>query len=173
MTVTIAFDLSLLYLVALNVIAILGYVLLLKHRARRQQDKTTKVTAAIDRYFRADGIEVGVEAIPRPGGRSYIAFVESEPMKRFRYSHIIEITLRMHVRHECGVELERVFWRFPIRGTGQAAEDAVRSMEASEQEQDEYIRAGLDLRKQKGYDISESSWEEFQKTLSKSDSRGA
>jgi hypothetical protein len=167
MTVTLAFDLALLYLVAVNVIAILGYVLLLKQRARRLVQNTRAVTNAIVDYFRADGIEVAAEAIPRPGGKSYIAFVESEPMKRFRYSHIIEITLRMHIRHECGVELERIFWRFPIRGRGQAAEAAVREMEITEGDQDQYIREGLDLKKEKGYDIHESSWEEFEKTIMK------
>lgn len=168
MTVTVAFDLSLLYLVAVNIIAILAYVLLLKQRTRRQERNTRAVSSAIVEYFRADGIEVTVEAVPRPGGKSYIAFVESEPMKRFRYSHIIEITLRMHVQHECGgVDLERVFWRFPIHGKGQEAEDAVREMEMTDREQDEYLREGLDLKKQKGYDISESSWEEFQKTLTR------
>ena len=167
MTVTVAFDLSLLYLVAVNVIAILGYVLLLKRRAYRRAGKTQRVVNVIVDYFRADGVEVRAEAIPRPDGTSYVALVESEPMKRFRYSHIIEITLRMHIRHECGVELERIFWRFPIRGQGQAAEDAVREMEITEQAQDDYIREGLDLKKQKGYDISESSWEEFERTIIK------
>lgn len=174
MTVTIAFDLAVLYLVALNVIALLGYVLVLKRRARRLENDTAAVARAIVDYFRADGIEVAVEAIPRPGGRSFIAFVESEPMKRFRYSHIIEITLRMHVRHQCGVELERVFWRFPIRGKGQAAEEAVRRMELTEaEEEDEYLREGLDLKKEKGYDIHESSWEEFQSTMIRSGRPGA
>jgi hypothetical protein len=165
MTVTVAFDLAVLYLVAINVIAILGYVLVLKRRAKRLALNTSAVTKAIIDYFRADGIEVSVEAIPRPGGKSYIAFVESEPMKRFRYSHIIEITLRMHIHHACGVELERIFWRFPIRGRGQAAEAAVREMEITDEDQDEYIREGLDLKKEKGYDIHESSWEEFEKTI--------
>lgn len=165
MTVTVIFDLALLYLVALNVVALLGYVLLLKRRARRLAQNTGKVARTIIEYFRADGIEVAVEAIPRPDGKSYIAFVESEPMKRFRYSHIIEITLRMHIRHACGVELERIFWRFPIRGKGQAAEAAVREMDIVADEEDEYVREGLDLKKEKGYDIHESSWEEFQDTV--------
>jgi len=169
MTVTVAFDLALLYLVAVNVIAILVYVLVLKRRARRLKQDTAAVAAAIVDYFRADGIDVSVEAIPRPAGKSFIAFVESEPMKRFRYSHIIEITLRMHIRHACGVELERIFWRFPIRGRGQAAEAAVREMEITADGHDEYIREALDLKKEKGYDIHESSWEEFERTIIKTD----
>ncbi len=167
--VTIAFDLAALYLVAINVIAILIYVLVIKRRGRVLKVDTQNVVNAIADYFRADGIEVAVEAFPRPGGESFIAFVESEPMKRFRYSHIIEMTLRMHVRYACGVELERIFWRFPIHGKGQAAETAVREMEISESDQDEYLREGLELKKEKGYDIQESSWEEFQKSAVKTE----
>lgn len=166
--VTLSFDLAALYLVAVNVIAILVYVLVIKHRTRCLEKETSGVAKAIVDYFRADGIEVEAEAIPRPGGKLFVAFVESEPMKRFRYSHIIEITLRMHVRHECGVELERIFWRFPIRGKGLMAEVAAREMEIQTDEQDEYIREGRDLQKEKGYDIQESSWEEFEKTTIKS-----
>ena len=40
-------------------------------------------------------------------------------------------------------------------------------MEITETDQDEYIREGLDLKKEKGYDIHESSWEEFEKTIIK------
>jgi hypothetical protein len=167
MTVTIAFDLALLYLVAANVIAILGYALVLKRRAQHLEESAKAVRSAVVDYFSADGIEVAVEAIPRHGGKSFIAFIESEPMKRFRYSHIVEITLRMHVQHACGQNLERIFWRFPIRGKGRAAEEAVREMEISDDEHDEYIREGLEMKKEKGYDIHESSWEEFESTTTK------
>lgn len=166
--VTLSFDLAALYLVAVNVIAILVYVLVIKHRTRRLERQTLAVAKAIIDYFHADGIEVEAEAIPRPGGKLFVAFVESEPMKRFRYSHIIETTLRMHIRRECGVELERIFWRFPIRGKGLMAEVAAREMEIQTDEQDEYIREARDLQKEKGYDIQESSWEEFEKTTIKS-----
>lgn len=167
--VTVTFDLAVLYLVAINVVAILFYILVIKRRERRLQKDTQRVVNAVAEYFRADGIEVVVEVFPRSMGHSFIAFVESEPMKRFRYSHIIEMTLRMHIRHECGVELERVFWRFPIRGKGQAAEAAAREMEISDRDEDEYLREGQDLKKEKGYDIRESSWEEFQSTVGKAE----
>ena len=59
--------------------------------------------------------------------------------------------------------------RFPIRGKGQAAEAAAREMEISDRDQDTYLREGLDLKKEKGYDIRESSWEEFQSTVVKTE----
>jgi len=182
MSVTVVFDLAVLYLVAANVVAILGYVLVLKHRARRLENSTQAVSRAIVDYFRADGIEVSVEAIPRAGGKRFIAFIESEPMKRFRYSHIVEISLRSHVWHVCGQEVDRIFWRFPIRGKGKEEQEAVvRQMETAEEEEekqektekqereekhDEYLREGWEqLKELAGYDISEGSWEEFENTV--------
>lgn len=170
MTVTLSFDLTLLYIVAANVVAILAYVLVLKHRARRLEHSIKAVSAVIVDYFRADGIEVRVDCVPGPGGKGFIAFIESEPMKRFRYSHIVEASLRIHVQRACKEELDRIFWRFPIQGKGRAAEAGAREMEIPDDKHDEYIREGLDaLRKKGAYDIREGSWEEFENTVIKSD----
>lgn len=169
MTVSVTFDLAMLYLVAINVFAILGYLLLLKRRARRQAHNVAAVSKAVTDYFRADGIEVYVECVARPGGKGFIALIESVPMKRFRYSYIVEASLRTHVSHVCGQELERIFWRFPMPGKGQEAEAAIREMEISDDRHDEYVREGLKyLKKQEGYDIGEGSWEEFENTVTKS-----
>ena len=169
MTVTLSFDLTLLYIVAVNVIAILVYVLVLKHRARRLQRSIKAVSAVIVDYFRADGIEARVECVPGHGNKGFIAFVESEPMKRFRYSHIVEDSLRVHVQRTCKEELDRIFWRFPILGKSRAEEAGVREMEILDDKHDEYIREGLEaLRKKEAYDIREGSWEEFENTVIKS-----
>ncbi len=166
MTVTIAFDLAVLYLVAVNVVALLGYVLVLKHRARRRENSIKAISAVIVDYFRADGIEVRANCVPNPGGSGFVAFVESEPMKRFRYSHIVEASLRTHVQRACGEELDRIFWRFPIYGKSQEA--GLKEMEAQEKGPDEYVREGLEYLRKKGtYDIREGSWEEFETTVMK------
>jgi hypothetical protein len=170
MTVTLSFDLTLLYVVAINVLVILVYVLLLRQRARRQAHNVTAVSKAVADYFRADGIEVYVECVARPGGKGFIALIESVPMKRFRYSYVVEASLRTHVSHVCGQELERIFWRFPIPGKGQAAEAAIGEMEIPDDEHDEYVREGLKyLKKEEGYDIREGSWEEFENTVTNRD----
>ncbi len=166
MIVTIAFDLAVLYLVSVNVIALLGYVLVLKHRARQRENSTKAISAVITDYFRTDGIEVRADCVPNPGGKGFVAFVESEPMKRFRYSHIVESSLRAHVQRTCGEQLDRIFWRFPIYGKNQEA--GAREMEAPEKKPDEYVREGLEYLEKKGaYDIREGSWEEFATTIMK------
>lgn len=169
MTVTLSLDLTLLYIVAFNVVLILVYVLVLKHRARQQERSIKAVCAVIVDYFRADGIEVRVDCVPGRGAKGFIAFIESEPMKRFRYSNIVEASLRLHVQRTCGEELDRIFWRFPFRGKGQAAEAGAREMDVPDSKHDEYIREGLEaLRKKGAYDIREGSWEEFENTVIKS-----
>jgi hypothetical protein len=166
MTVTVVLDLALLYLVGTNVLAILVYVLVLKRRARRLANDIRSISSVIADYFRADGIEVRVDCVASPNGKGFIAFIESEPMKRFRYSYIVEATLHIHVHRMCGLELERIFWRFPIQGNLQKAEEAVREMEKHDDERDDYIREGLEyLKKKEGYDIREGSWEEFENTV--------
>lgn len=169
MTVTLSFDLTLLYIVAVNIVAILAYVLVLKYRARRLKRSINAVSAVIVDYFRADGIEVRVDCVPGRGDKNFIAFIESEPMKRFRYSNIIEASLRVYVQRTCKEELDRIFWRFPIHGKGRAAEAGVRDTEIPDVKHDEYIREGLEaLRKKGAYDIREGSWEEFENTVIKS-----
>ncbi len=170
MAVTLSFDLTLLYIVAANVIAILVYALILKHRARRLARSIKAVSAVIVDYFRADGIEVRAECVPGHGNKGFIAIIESEPMKRFRYSHIVEDSLRLHVQRTCKEELDRIFWRFPIIGKSHAEEDGDREMDVLDDKHDEYIREGLEaLRKKEAYDIREGSWEEFENTVIKSD----
>jgi hypothetical protein len=91
-------------------------------------------------------------------------------MKRFRYSHIVEDSLRLHVQRTCKEELDRIFWRFPIVGKSHAEEDGDQEMDVLDDKHDDYIREGLEaLRKKEAYDIREGSWEEFENTVIKSD----
>ncbi|MDP2057260.1 MAG: hypothetical protein Q8K35_05830, partial [Thiobacillus sp.] len=69
MTVTLSLDLTLLYIFAANVVAILAYVLVLKHRARRRERSIKAVSAVIVDYFQADGIEVRVDCVPGRGAK--------------------------------------------------------------------------------------------------------
>lgn len=170
MIVTLSFDLTLLYVFAANVIAILVYVLLLKRRARRLKRSIEAISAAIADYFRADGIDARVECLPGRTSKGFIAIIESEPMKRFRYSNIIEASLRLHVLRTCSEDLDRIFWRFPLQGKSRAADESIKQTDASDDKHDEYIREGLEaIRKKGAYDIREGSWEEFKDTVIKND----
>lgn len=158
MTLTLTFDLTLLYLVAINIVAVLAYVLYIKEHNRRLDRKTAKLTAFITDYFSHSGVAAIVECLPRDGGKRYIAIIDSEPQKRFRYSHIVEISLHNHVETALGIDLERVYWRFPIQARP-LSEGAAAPAAAP---QDEYLSEALErIKDHPGYAISEGSWEQF------------
>jgi hypothetical protein len=161
-------------LVALNVIGVVAYALAVKMKAKRKARNIQAIRAVILDYFRRSGVEVSVSCTELGQGR-YTAMVESEPMKRFRLSHIIEMTLREHVRRSVSVDLDKIYWRFPVKqaqaqamaaqattevqGAQAAAEDA-----KPDTESDDYINEGLEhYRHIPKPEVEELSWEQFEK----------
>jgi hypothetical protein len=149
-------------LIAAALALLLGFLLaaLLLRRARpasRARDGNAEaeaVASAIRDYFRKSGVSVSAAATRLAASTSYTAMVESEPMKRFRLSHIVEKSLAEHVRKTCDLELEKVYWRFPIKSAPQPAAD-----------KDEYINEGLmNLKDLSQYELSEGSIEMFEAT---------
>lgn len=164
--ITVSFDLRILYFVAANIIAILVYVLVIKHRARREKRNIAAISKAVVEYFRKNGVEVSVGCIKLLDNKRFTAFIESEPMKRFRLSHLVEITLRDYVQKACGLELDKVYWRFPIKAaTPEVSVSEGTLCEANQlvKDDDEYISEGLlhheNLLK---YEVTETSWEKFE-----------
>lgn len=153
--------LSILLLSVANILIILvcvgGFLL----RSRRQQRKLSQLNAAIRDYFHRSGVEVSV-ACARLGKdpATYTALIESEPMKRFRLSHIIEMTLREHVTKTCNLHLDKIYWRFPLKEI--ASSDAAAEKQAT-LDRDTYINEGLGYYRNlpKG-DVQEVSWEKFE-----------
>jgi hypothetical protein len=151
-----AIRLIFLLLVVVNVIGILGYVASIKLRARRDKRDAAAIAKTIGDYFRKSGVGVSVDCSRVPGSRHFTVVIESEPMKRFRLSHIIESTLREHVRKTCALEVEKVYWRFPIKD---AAQD-----NAPVHGSDEYINEGLEhYRHVPKPEVTELPWEHFEK----------
>lgn len=168
MLVSITFELTMLYLVAINVIALLLLLLIMKFRARRVDQDIIALSAAIVDYFQQSGAVVSAECISRLGGKRFIAFVDSEPLKRFRYSHIVEVGLRMYVHKLCGLELEKVYWRFPVKITPDAssAEKAVDNADELTTDEDTYLNERLlQLKARSEYEVNDISWERFQEAL--------
>ena len=129
-TVTATFDVTLLYFVAANVVCILAYVLLLKYQGRSIKRNSELISKTIFDYFRENGNEVRVECISRARGRRFVALISSKPSKRFRNSHIVALGLSAHVRKVRGLDLEKVYWCFPVKtkqdlGQADAAADGV------------------------------------------------
>jgi hypothetical protein len=124
----------------------------------------TLLNAAIRDYFRHGGVEVEVASTRLGKEGSFIAFVESEPMKRFRLSHIIEIALREHLAKTCKINLAKIYWRFPLKEMA-ASVAAAETGKQSGKDADTYINEGLvhyrDLPKG---DVQEISWEKFEES---------
>lgn len=158
-----AFHLTLLALLAAVAIVLPALWLRGGSRKRRERHNATTMTDAVLDYFRKNGVGVAVSCFsPAHNGR-FIAFVESEPMKRFRLSHIIEATVREHVRKTCGLELEKIYWRFPLRDAGQ---NAARNQAGPEQAADDYINEGLDhYRHMPQPEVEEIGWEQFEEVI--------
>jgi hypothetical protein len=175
-TVTATFDLTILYFVAANAICILSYVLVLKHRARVIQRNRTHISKIIVDYFRDDGSDVGVECIGRAGGRQFVALITSKPSKRFRDSNIVEIVLATHVRKVCGLELEKVFWCFPIKIKQEAAQRDVApgGAPATTKGNDDYFDEGEStITKPPGYRVRELTRAKFDELVNKQKARSS
>lgn len=158
---TDAFTLSLLSIIAAGGIGIAAAMVRAKGRARHEQRNIAAIKATIVDYFSKTGVSVNVDSACLGGNGRYTAVIESEPMKRFRLSHIIEMTLRDHIRKSCGLELDKVYWRFPVvaehaQAGGTAAVPAA--------DADEYISEGLEHYKDiPKVEATELPWEQFEK----------
>lgn len=162
LTVSVTFDLTLLYFVAANVAAILIYALVLRYRARKAQAATVKVTNAISEYFAGSGADISIRCLPQSERNHYLAFIDSEPLKRFRYSHIVEASLINHVEKIHGYLIDRVYWRFPL--PAEKTDKPTAAENSIIKQDDEYISQGL-LRAKSGndYSVAEGSWDQFEK----------
>lgn len=127
---TDAVALILLAVLAVLVLGIGVYAASVKSKAAKKQRGIAAVRGTIIEYFRRSGVTVSADCVLTEDGR-YTALVESEPMKRFRLSHIIEMTLREYVRKAAGVELDRIYWRFPVKEEVQEAVQAAAAPAAS------------------------------------------
>jgi hypothetical protein len=137
-----------------------------KARADHERRNITAIKTTIVEYFGKTGVGVNVDSACLGSNGRYTAVIESEPMKRFRLSHIIEMTLRDHVRKSCGLELDKVYWRFPViaeppQAGGMAAAE---SGAAPAKDADEYISEGLEHYKDiPKVEATELPWEQFEK----------
>jgi len=164
---------TLLAVVAALVVGILAFTVRSQLRARRSRRDVSAIRATIIDYFRRSGVEVAADCTGFRENGAFIAIIESEPMKRFRLSHIIEMTVRDHVYKTCGLKLEKIYWRFPIKEATQAGAGAAPSAAADEaaadaasqprELSDDYINEGLEhYRHIPKPEVEELPWESFE-----------
>lgn len=135
----------------------------LAHAVRRKQRKSAddarRIAHAVTEYFTRSSAEVSAKCLPLQG--RFLVLVESEPLKRFRYSHIVEASLIGHIEKTLGLRIDRIYWRFPLPlGTATAQDTA--DFRTGKPE-DEYVAEGIrEARTNPEYHVAEDSWEQFE-----------
>ena len=154
-TVSLVFNLQVLYLVAVVVTTLLIYILIMKWRERRNRDAIERINKIVGDYFKSHGVDVLVTSYAVLAGRRFVVLLESKPNEKLRSSHVIEMGLIDHVRKTTGQFVERVFWRFPVPVIGK-----------EEVAEDLYIAQGIhQVKSGEGYSVTETPWEQFDKAM--------
>jgi len=157
MTVNVTFNVPLLAVVIGVVLALVAYAGVLRYRRRRLERRNRDIARRMVEYFHQYGLEVTAQCFDILGGRRYVAVVESPPIKRFRYSHIIESSLIQHLQKTAGVEVDKIYWRFPLAWQGGP--------------EDPYFAESQSLleKTHEGYHVEEASWESYQSSRATTD----
>src|SRR3569623_3565446 len=144
---------------ALIALLLIAWASITAIKKRKEKQRSLALRKAIAQYFQKSGVQVTVECV-LSGKHSYTAFIESEPMKQFRLSHIIESTLRDYLHNLHRLTLDKVYWRFPIRKN---ADSNAGGEEDKKVESDEYITEGLvHARHLPKGEVMEILWETFE-----------
>lgn len=156
-TLTLSLDSLAVYLVVIDILVLLSYILFIFHKKRKQERAITKVSEFVTDYFMNSGISVKVTSYQKPGENHFITMIESQPLKRFRYSSVIERNLIDHIDSVTGIQVDKIYWRFPLHMQNDQMLGG-----ASDNESDTY----LDERKEatrilEDYNVSEASWDDF------------
>lgn len=165
-TMTISLDSLALYIVAADVLILLSYVLYIFHSKRRLEKSIKDITDFITDYFLNTGADVHVRCFKIDGNRRYVTLIESQPLKRFRYSNVLESNLIGHVFKVTGNIIEKIYWRFPVQlNQNTMAADARALEENNNPEDDLYFSEVRKLAASNAeYNVNEVSWDEFETT---------
>jgi len=158
-TLTLTLDSLSVYIVALDIVILLSYVLYLFHKKRELEKATQNITDFISDYFTHTGAEVRVSCYQLEGMKRFVTLIESQPLKRFRYSNVLENNLIAHIYQKTGNTVEKIFWRFPVVMHQESImEDPKSSVEG---EDNYFLDVGSTNFKTPTYNVSEASWDEF------------
>lgn len=94
-------------------ISAVGVLLINRRQDRRRGVAEDAVAKAAQDYFARFQIRartIGAQL----ADHSMVLMVETPPHKKLRFSYIIEPPIKNFIRVQTGVEVARIFWRFPI-----------------------------------------------------------
>lgn len=131
-----------------------------QRKQRKAAADAHRIANAVAEYFVRSGAQVSAQCHPSQG--RFLILVESEPLKRFRYSHIVEAALVSHVEKTVGLQVDRVFWRFPLPLGAASAQDTADLKPALRE--DDYVAQGIrEAKTNPEYHVAEDSWDQFEK----------
>lgn len=161
-TLTLTLDSLATYIVVADVLVLLFYVLYLYHQKRVLEQSIKNISDFITEYFRHTGASVRVTCFKIDGYKRFVTLIESQPLKRFRYSNVLENNLILHIYQKTGNIVEKIYWRFPVEIHKNliVAESGVEAISDDSYFVD--IKSAAEANST--YRVSELSWDEFKKT---------
>ena len=161
-TLTLTLDSLATYIVALDIIILLSYVLYIFHKNRELDKSIQNITDFITEYFTHTGADVRVTCFKLDGYKRFVTLIESQPLKRFRYSNVLENNLILHIFQKTGNTVEKIYWRFPV----EIHKDEIVAETRGEAIRDDSYFVDIQAATDAGttYKVSEASWDEFKNT---------
>lgn len=161
-TLTLTLDSLATYIVVIDILILLSYTLYLFHKKRELEKSIKNITDFITDYFAHTGADVRVTCFKLEGYKRFVTLIESKPLKRFRYSNVLENNLISHIYHKTGNAVEKIYWRFPVEVNKEEviAEAGVEAIADDSYFVDIQATANANTT----YKVSEVSWDEFKKT---------
>ncbi len=158
-TLTLTLDSLSTYIVIIDILGLLLYVLYLFHKKRALEQSIQNITDFITDYFTHTGADVHVTCFKLDGHKRFVTLIESQPLKRFRYSNVLENNLISHIYQKTGNTVEKIYWRFPVQVR---KEEVVAEARGEALADDGYfldIHSAADANA--SIKVSEASWDEF------------
>jgi hypothetical protein len=157
-TLTLSLDSLSLYIVAADVIILFSYILFIFNQKRNLEKSIKKITDFVTEYFLNTGVEVLVTCFPLPQSKHFVALIESAPLKRFRFSNVLESNLIAHIHNTSSNVVEKIYWRFPVQIQSEVLVDTEKNVIERD---DEYFSEMHALTKAE-YSVSEVPWADYE-----------
>ena len=140
-------------------------------RDKRRAKRENAVAQAAKDYLARFEVRARIVAVTLPDQR-IVLMVETQPHKKLRFSYIIEQPIKQYVLKQTNVEIDRMFWRFPLPPKSTQAPDVqyggvtpqpmpktaesskITKASLAQDDEDDYF-------KRQAYKIEEVSWEDF------------
>ena len=153
-----------------------GVLLINRRQDKRRGAAEDAVAKAAQDYFARFKIRARTVGALLPDD-SMVLMVETPPHKKLRFSYIIEPPIKNYIRVQTGIEVIRIFWRFPIPPKQTSAPDvkyadpdtlqldtvqpSVNAAAPSPQPTETEMETDDYFRQHQSYHIEEVSWEDF------------